>query len=49
MRHFISLNGTLQIMVCLTHVSDLSTAEEFRQQIPVYGQRRTDLYDTLEK
>ncbi|XP_059490752.1 omega-amidase NIT2 [Neocloeon triangulifer] len=28
---------------------DLSTAEEFRQNIPVYSQRRTDLYDTIEK
>jgi hypothetical protein len=36
-------------IVCLMHVPDLSTAEEFRQQIPVFGQRRTDLYDTVEK
>lgn len=33
----------------LFYVADLTTAEEFRQQIPVFGQRRTDLYDTVEK
>jgi len=40
---------TIQFLYTNNCFSDLSTTEEFRQQIPVYSQRRTDLYDTIEK
>jgi hypothetical protein len=29
--------------------SDLKVVDEVRQQIPVFGQRRTDLYDTVRR
>jgi hypothetical protein len=47
--HLCVLNQNYFYCMFIYLFSDLNVVDQVRQQIPVFGQRRTDLYDTVLK